>query len=96
MFFTEVQLSWEKHIPIMYSFWKPFYSIISYYKEILLKHIELNRLRRDKEHFTRWLFYGKKPSTNKGINGKYHSNRQWRSMVKVEQSEANFIQKFLP
>jgi hemoglobin len=56
--FTEVvELSWEKHIPVMYSFW---YSILfgktTYNGNPMFKHIELNKKTElTKEHFERWI-----------------------------------------
>lgn len=56
-FFTEVvQISWEKHMPVMYQFWE---SVLlgqaTYRGNAMVPHIELNRkspLRP--EHFGRW------------------------------------------
>ena len=56
--FTEViQLSWEKHIPIMYSFWG---SILldkhTYTGNPMLKHIDLDKkIALTPAHFDRWL-----------------------------------------
>ena len=56
--FTEViALSWQKHIPIMYSFWN---SILlgsnTYTGNPMIKHIKLNQKEfLKKEHFNRWL-----------------------------------------
>jgi hemoglobin len=56
--FTEViALSWEKHMPIMYSFWT---SLLlgpnTYAGNPMIKHIELNqKTPLTKEHFERWL-----------------------------------------
>lgn len=58
MIFTEVvRLSWEKHIPVMYSFWN---SILlgadTYTGNPMIKHIELNKIYPlSREHFERWL-----------------------------------------
>ena len=55
--FTEViELSWEKHIPIMNSFWN---SILlgdtTYSGNPMIKHIDLHRRTPlTQEHFTRW------------------------------------------
>ena len=56
-FFTQVvQISWEKHMPVMYQFWE---SVLlgqaSYRGNAMLPHLSLNRkspLRP--EHFERW------------------------------------------
>ena len=56
--FTEVvELSWQKHMPIMYSFWN---SILlgsnSYQGNAMIKHIELNqKVILTQDHFDRWL-----------------------------------------
>jgi hemoglobin len=52
-----VTLSWEKHIPIMYSFWgSVLLGQASYSGNPLLKHLELDRLSAlGKVHFDRWL-----------------------------------------
>jgi hemoglobin len=56
--FTDVlQLSWEKHIPIMYAFWG---SILlenhTYSGNPMMKHIELDRkITLTPIHFERWL-----------------------------------------
>lgn len=56
--FTEVvKLSWEKHIPVMYSFWS---SILlgtnSYRNNPMIKHLELNKMAPlTSQHFDRWL-----------------------------------------
>ena len=56
--FTEVvQLSWEKHIPIMYAFWG---SILldnhTYSGNPMMKHIELDKkIALTQIHFDRWL-----------------------------------------
>lgn len=56
--FTEViKLSWDKHMPVMYSFWN---SILlganSYTGNPMTKHIELNNIYPlTTDHFERWL-----------------------------------------
>ena len=56
--FTDVvQLSWEKHIPIMYTFWA---SILlgnhSYSGNPMTKHIDLDKkITLTQEHFDRWM-----------------------------------------
>jgi hemoglobin len=56
-FTTVVQVSWAIHIPIIISFWDGILFGDSGYKgNIIIKHIELNRLSNLKpEHFNRWL-----------------------------------------
>lgn len=58
-FFTEVvQLNFEKHMPIMYSFWDSvLFNTASYKGNPILKHIEIHKLEAlDKSHFERWVF----------------------------------------
>ena len=56
--FTEVvQLSWEKHIPVMYAFWG---SLLlgagTYTGNPMVKHLALDKLEPlTKEHFGQWL-----------------------------------------
>ena len=56
--FTEVvQLSWEKHIPVMYSFWSSLLlGTNTYSGNPMVKHFELDKLiPLTKIHFDRWL-----------------------------------------
>ncbi|HRG88323.1 MAG TPA: group III truncated hemoglobin [Chitinophagales bacterium] len=56
--FTDVvKLSWEKHIPVMYSFWESMLLGENTYKgNPMVKHIELDKLvTLTPEHFARWL-----------------------------------------
>ncbi|MES2621618.1 MAG: group III truncated hemoglobin [Bacteroidota bacterium] len=56
--FTEVvQLSWQKHIPVMYSFWGSLLlGTNTYAGNPMIKHLELDKLvPLTKEHFERWL-----------------------------------------
>lgn len=56
--FTQVvQLSWQKHIPIMYSFWGSLLlGTNTYAGNPMIKHLELDKLfPLTKEHFDRWL-----------------------------------------
>ena len=56
--FTDVvKLSWEKHIPVMYSFWGSMLLGENTYKgNPMVKHIELDKLvTLTPEHFARWL-----------------------------------------
>ncbi|MCB0729026.1 MAG: group III truncated hemoglobin, partial [Ignavibacteriae bacterium] len=58
MIFTEVvELSWEKHIPVMYSFWNSIlFGANTYTGNPMIKHIELNKMFPLKtDHFERWL-----------------------------------------
>lgn len=56
--FTEVvQLSWEKHIPVMYSFWSTLLlGTNTYTGNPMVKHFELDKLvPLTKNHFDKWL-----------------------------------------
>ncbi len=56
--FTDIiQLNWEVHIPVMYSFWESvLLSKPSYSGNPVLKHVELNqKTPLTKAHFDRWL-----------------------------------------
>lgn len=56
--FTDVvALSWEKHIPIMYSFWSSLLlGANSYSGNPMIKHIDLNKIiKLTPQHFERWL-----------------------------------------
>jgi len=56
--FTDIiQLNWEVHIPVMYSFWESvLLSKPSYSGNPVLKHVELNqKMPLTKAHFDRWL-----------------------------------------
>lgn len=58
-FFTDVvQLNFEKHIPIISSFWESIlFKKATYSGNPMLKHLELNTLSPLTEaHFKRWLF----------------------------------------
>ncbi len=55
--FTRVAgFSWEKHIPIMYSFWETvLFGVMSYKGNPMLVHLELNRkVPLNAAHFDRW------------------------------------------
>ena len=57
-FFTEVvKISWEKHIPIMYSFWDTvLFGTMTYKGNPMIKHIELDKKEHlNKEHFAQWI-----------------------------------------
>ena len=57
-FFNEVaQLDFDKHMPVMYSFWETtLLGNITYKGNPMIKHIELGRkAAMRKEHFDRWL-----------------------------------------
>lgn len=56
--FTDVvQLSWQKHIPVMYSFWgSMLLGTNTYQGNPMVKHMELDKLiTLTPEHFARWL-----------------------------------------
>lgn len=57
IFSDVVKLSWEKHIPVMYSFWGSMLLGENTYKgNPMVKHIELDKLiTLTPEHFARWL-----------------------------------------
>ncbi|HEU4716674.1 MAG TPA: group III truncated hemoglobin [Bacteroidia bacterium] len=57
-FFTAViPISWEKHIPLIVSFWESIlFGNASYRGNPMEKHIELSRLSKmEAHHFERWL-----------------------------------------
>lgn len=56
-FFTDaIQLSWDRHIPILYSFWETvLFGKGGYKGNPVIKHLELNRkIELKKEHFHQW------------------------------------------
>lgn len=56
--FTDVvQLSWEKHIPVMYSFWSSLLlGANTYSGNVMFKHKELDKkILLHKKHFDKWL-----------------------------------------
>lgn len=56
--FTEiVGFSWDKHIPIMYSFWNSILlGVPGYFGNPMQKHIVMDKIiRLEKEHFNAWL-----------------------------------------
>ncbi len=56
--FTEVmQVNWDSHLPIMYSFWESILlDQVSYRGNPMIKHIEINKQEPLKqEHFERWM-----------------------------------------
>lgn len=56
-FFTEVvQISWEKHMPIMYNFWEAvLFGVGGYKGNPVLKHIALHQKEAlTKVHFSQW------------------------------------------
>ncbi len=57
-FFTEViDISWEKHIPIMNSFWcSVLFGTNSFHGNPMIKHFELDtKATLEQKHFERWL-----------------------------------------
>jgi hemoglobin len=58
MIFNDIaKVSWDKHLPVMYSFWS---SILlgsdSYSGNPMIKHLELNKIfPLNEKHFARWL-----------------------------------------
>lgn len=59
-FFTKViELSWEKHMPIMYDFWETLLlSTAGYAGNVMQPHINLDKMSAiDPEHFDRWLLH---------------------------------------
>ncbi len=57
IFTKVVALSWDKHMPIMYSFWgSMLLGTQTYQSNPMVKHMNLDKIfRLDKEHFDRWL-----------------------------------------
>lgn len=101
-FFTEVvQLSWEKHIPIMIDFWESLlFDKVIYKGNPIEKHLELNKKSPMSEvHFKQWmslfsasldeLFEGEKVELAKTKVQQIGQLMQF----KIDQSnQANFIQ----
>ncbi|MEJ7588895.1 MAG: group III truncated hemoglobin [Ferruginibacter sp.] len=58
IFKTVANFSFEKHIPIMISFWETLlFGIPGYKGNPMLKHIELNKtIPLNTEHFKQWLY----------------------------------------
>jgi hemoglobin len=57
-FFTDVvQLDWEKHIPVMYSFWETvLLQRATYSGNPIVKHVALNqKAKLEQKHFTEWI-----------------------------------------
>lgn len=52
-----VKLSWEKHVPVMYSFWSSLLlGTTTYSGNPMVKHMELDKkVALTKNHFDRWL-----------------------------------------
>jgi len=57
IFNDHMELSFEEHLPIMYSFWQSvLLGTASYKGNVMLSHIELNKKTPlKKEHFERWV-----------------------------------------
>ena len=69
--FNEViKLSWEKHIPVMYTFWSSILlGTASYSGNPMLKHVELNKaIKLTQQHFDRWLQLWES-TVNENFNG---------------------------
>jgi hemoglobin len=60
-FTTVIALSWEKHLPIMYSFWDTIlFGTQSYKGNPMSKHLDLHRLAPiEAKHFEQWLLLWK-------------------------------------
>ena len=56
IFNNAVNFSWEKHIPVMYSFWESMLlDKFTYKGSLMMKHLELDEREQLKpEHFARW------------------------------------------
>lgn len=70
-FFTSVVLlSWEKHIPIMYSFWATLLLDVPIYKgNPMAKHFDLHKLAPiEARHFEQWLLLWKE-TVNENFEG---------------------------
>jgi hemoglobin len=100
-FFTRViKLDWDRHIPIMYSFWETMLlGKTSYRGNPMMKHIDLNRNEKlEQKHFDQWLklwgltideiFEGSKC---KEAKSKAETIARLM-MIKIEDSKADFIQ----
>jgi hemoglobin len=57
-FTTVIALSWEKHLPIMYSFWDTIlFGTQSYKGNTMSKHLDLHKLAPiEPKHMEHWLF----------------------------------------
>jgi len=57
IFNNHMKLSFEKHLPIMYSFWQSvLLGAASYKGNVMLEHIQLNkRVSLEEKHFDRWI-----------------------------------------
>lgn len=57
IFKNTLEFSFEKHIPIMVSFWETLlFGVMSYKGNPMIKHIELNKtIPLHSRHFTKWL-----------------------------------------
>jgi hemoglobin len=57
IFKNSIGFSFEKHIPIMVSFWETLlFGVMSYKGNPMIKHIELNKtIPLHSQHFTQWL-----------------------------------------
>ncbi len=57
-FFNDVaKVDWEKHLPVMYSFWTTLlFGTMGYKGNPMIKHLELNKKENlHHEHFNQWL-----------------------------------------
>ena len=56
IFNNAINFSWEKHIPIMYSFWESvLLDKMTYKGNVMVKHIELDKREPlTQQHFARW------------------------------------------
>ena len=100
--FNEVaDVNWEKHMPVMYSFWESMLlDVMSYKGNAMTPHIALSKKTpMTQEHFTRWkklffetldeYFIGDKVDEAK----KRADNMEALMLYKIEQSKnSNFIQ----
>ena len=71
IFKSDPHFSFEKHIPIMISFWETLlFGVASYKGNPMIKHIELNKtIPLNTEHFKQWLYLWEE-TVNENFKGK--------------------------
>jgi len=90
-FFTEVvQLSWEKHMPVMYNFWESVLFGKAMYKgNPILKHIELDQKSNlTKAHFHQW-----KSLFNETVDEHFSGEKAAEAKKRVELMEQLMLYK---
>ncbi len=94
-------ISWDKHMPVMYSFWESMLlDVMTYKGNAMTSHIELSKKTPlTQEHFTRWkeLFFETLDAYFEGDKveeaKKWADNMEALMLYKIDQSKnPNFIQ----